>query len=593
MYRFDSPLGGEAVIVRLAYSFLFLWLSFLVSADSSAEAIDQITSTDLVNRWHIPLAAISPDGRFAAYVLVRGDAARDDYQIVIKVKELRGAADPLTVSEYRLAADETFNEAESFKASAADLHWGRAHSLIFIGMSVGKRQLMMWDSPQGSSRKLGSSHDRIVIDGDAAGNGRLALSTADFIDRRKEDADAIPDDSWRMRDGYRFLGPFRNPKTGRRLRSQKWILSLSPIESLNPQGEASDIYESTPVEWHGRYATSTVNDDSTITVSTRTLSPDGSMTAMVESGALDLSRPDDSYSSSRIVIESGNRQLPLTPFARPRKQQAVLGWAGNGRSFFYLDVGPTTSAVNQITLDKKIRSVYTDDGQLEVPGAFYDRTCQVFSSDSMSVLLVRSTNVTPAELVEVNLAHGSATVVDSPNTIFRERAKPEVRFYDIEAGAKDLYGRLYLPLGYQPGRRYPLVITQYYSRPGFYASTGDEVPILPMSAIGIAVFAMNSHGLAQVSNLKDFRTQISRVSRPLEGMEWIIRKLAAEGIVDPTRVGVMAPKLLCTRIGARESFGPLALQAVVGTRQWSISGASTLRHICNLPDSHSDTARWA
>lgn len=463
---------------------------------------------------------------------------RNDYEVSVRVRDLEGTAGPVTLGEYRLTPDEAFDETEGFKLSAADLHWASAHTLIFLSRSEEKMQLMAWQGPTDGAHKLGSSHDRIVINVDDPLDGRLSLVVSDFIDRPTATTQSVPDNSWRIRDGYRFIGAFKNPKTTRWLRSQKCTVSLDLAMSLRPQGEVSEDYESTPAEWRGRFRSSTVKDDSTITVRDQTLSPDGSIIAMVESASLNLRQPDKSYSSSRIVIKRGRDSTPLVPFAQPRRMQAVLGWSSDGQSLFYLDVGPKISVVNQVSLRGEVRTIYSDNGQLEVPGDFYDRKIRVFSREAASVLLVRSTNVSPAELIEVNLAQGKATVVDAPNVIFSKRAQPKVEFYSIEAGGKDVYGRLYLPLGYQAGHRYPLVITQYYSRPGFYASTGDEVPILPLTANGIAVFTMHSHELGQASNLEDFRTQISRVRRPLEGMEWIVHKLVTEGIVDANRVGV-------------------------------------------------------
>jgi dipeptidyl aminopeptidase/acylaminoacyl peptidase len=144
----------------------------------------------------------------------------------------------------------------------------------------------------------------------------------------------------------------------------------------------------------------------------------------------------------------------------------------------------------------------------------------------------------PAELIEIELANGRVSVISSPNDVFLKNAQPRVRFYPIEMRGQDVYGRLYLPLHYREATRYPIVFTQYYSGPGFVAATGDEVPIIPMAADDIAVFALQSSQLDLGLANGDFRLEISRLSRPLEAMEWVVRKLDAEGLVDRERVAV-------------------------------------------------------
>jgi hypothetical protein len=49
---------------------------------------------------------------------------------------------------------------------------------------------------------------------------------------------------------------------------------------------------------------------------------------------------------------------------------------------------------------------------------------------------------------------------------------------------------------------------------------------------------MHSTLLDQESRSGDFRHEINRVERPLHAMEWTVRKLTAEGLVDPDRIGL-------------------------------------------------------
>src|SRR5260370_29093434 len=144
--------------------------------------------------------------------------------------------------------------------------------------------------------------------------------------------------------------------------------------------------------------------------------------------------------------------------------------------------------------------------------------------DRRVLVLVRTTNVVPDELVKIDLRTGDMTVLSSPNDNFRTKALPIIRFMSIECCNADFYGRLYLPSNYQEGMKYPLVFTNYISGPGFDASVGDEVPILALTAHGIAVFAMNSSEANSVSTTGDFRFEIGRVEKPLPAMACVYRK---------------------------------------------------------------------
>src|SRR5688572_7175886 len=51
-----------------------------------------ITVDDLVRRAHIPVAALSPNGQFAAYLLVRGNPNANAYELEIRVVNTRSTS---------------------------------------------------------------------------------------------------------------------------------------------------------------------------------------------------------------------------------------------------------------------------------------------------------------------------------------------------------------------------------------------------------------------------------------------------------------------------------------------------------------------
>jgi hypothetical protein len=217
---------------------------------------------------------------------------------------------------------------------------------------------------------------------------------------------------------------------------------------------------------------------------------------------------------------------------------SVIGWRSDSKAIFYLARGPQSTSVNVVSLDGKITTVHSEPAELGMPFGSFWRDNQAISRDGRTVLMVRSTNLTPDELVKLDLRNGAVTRLEAPNAVFAERANAVVRFYPIPAINQQVWGRLYLPRDADRRKPVPLVIIQYFSTPGYEAGVGDEIPVLPLVDAGIAVFAMHSGNLNLGSTAGDFRMQMDRLERPLRGMEAIVRQLADEGSIDPQRVGL-------------------------------------------------------
>jgi hypothetical protein len=511
-----------------------------VIVPSIALSQNGVTIDDLVRRAQIPLAAISPDGRLAAYLLLRGDPTENLYNVEVTISPVMGNGSSVTVARYQLQPDEAFDETEGFKPNGGELRWASDQTLIFLTKAEGKMQLVSWNSIARKLEPLATPHDQVVVTSASLTDDSLSVTFTDYMERPVSPGLPVPDNAWRMRDSYRFYGPFRNPTTGRWARSQKYLLTMKSGVRLVPTGEPTEDWAALPTDWAYRPTRSPT--DSTMhrysKIYNAVRSPDGAFTVAVEGALLDLNHPDSSYTSYRIILSQGEKNTVLVPFTRPGPKRTILGWAPDSLSIYYIDVGGQESSLNRVTVAGKITRLYSENAELELPGDSYDRRGDSLNRAATTALLVRSKNTLPGELITLELETGRVKIVSKPNAIFEQRPQPEVRFYPIDLPGQDVYGRLYLPLQYREGTRYPLVITQYYSRPGFYAATGEEVPIFPLTANGVAVFTVHSSLLDQTSHEGDFRLELSRVQKPLRAMEWISRTLVAQGIVDPERIGI-------------------------------------------------------
>ena len=99
--------------------------------------------------------------------------------------------------------------------------------------------------------------------------------------------------------------------------------------------------------------------------------------------------------------------------------------------------------------------------------------------------------------------------------------------HDWEAG-------LLKPLGYTPGKRYPLVVQTHGFSKGKFLSSGiltSAFAARALTAKGIAVLQMGW-------NPNNFDTP-KEASDQVAGFESAVRKLTTEGIIDPTKVGAI------------------------------------------------------
>ena len=101
-------------------------------------------------------------------------------------------------------------------------------------------------------------------------------------------------------------------------------------------------------------------------------------------------------------------------------------------------------------------------------------------------------------------------------------------------------GVLVLPVGYQPGRRYPLVIQTHGVQPFRFLTDG-------FYPTGMAAQALASAGFVvlQIETRRTHYTLPQEVDDQLRGFDSAIEELARQGIIDPTRVGLAGFSRTC------------------------------------------------
>jgi len=154
---------------------------------------------------------------------------------------------------------------------------------------------------------------------------------------------------------------------------------------------------------------------------------------------------------------------------------------------------------------------------------------------------------TPRRLVRLDPATGRSTLLFDPNPEFASLTLGRVE----RLRATSMFGvptwlDLVYPVGYRPGRRYPVVVVQYISRGFLNGGTGEEFPIQAFANRGYAVLSLqrpSSDPLAPGArdwveasrrNLVGFRDR----RNVLSVIETAVNQLIERGIADPARIGI-------------------------------------------------------
>ena len=170
---------------------------------------------------------------------------------------------------------------------------------------------------------------------------------------------------------------------------------------------------------------------------------------------------------------------------------------------------------------------------------FFQRMYSVDRSSRFAAFL-REDNTTSDELALADLSSGEMRALTLLNPEVQNLQITPAQRIDVSDKQGEHFGGHYVvPLGYQPGKQYPLVITTYVDYDGFLrGGVGDEYPIHVFAANGFVVLNFNGLTRKASANPDDFDSTLRLSQGPIEAMEAAVEKLSEMGIVDPSRVAI-------------------------------------------------------
>lgn len=251
-----------------------------------------------------------------------------------------------------------------------------------------------------------------------------------------------------------------------------------------------------------------------------------------------------------------------------------LFWSRDGREIVFIRAeGPSKlmSTIYSWQVDKNIvRRIYTANSH-------HLSACD---STGHSLVCFSDEAGKPRVMVEIQFADGSVAELFDPNPQFAGITVGDAELiswkntFDIET-----LGWFIKPVGYEDGKRYPLVIVQYNASFCFQGGTGHEYPSQLFAAYGFAVLCFNQPMLpkTEILNTKEYyRTEAwpgyyqKRVYQ--SSLHSAIDLLDERGVIDPARVGITGLSSGADTISYSLSHSERFATAIVASLSWSPIG---------------------
>lgn len=163
------------------------------------------------------------------------------------------------------------------------------------------------------------------------------------------------------------------------------------------------------------------------------------------------------------------------------------------------------------------------------------------------IICLRETAVLPRHLAAIDLRRGKVDILADFNPELAGLTLGQVSRIQLKSAfGIPAYADVVLPVGYTPGRRYPIIVVQYRSRGFLRGGVGDEFPIQAFANEGFAVMSFDRPESVGVMAHPPTWTDVDRLGladfvdrrNVLSALEQGVRILIDRGIADPKAIGI-------------------------------------------------------
>ena len=508
-----------AVVVALC-----VWRPVAVAQQTHTPTIDQLISLERVGA-----PAISPTGDLVAYTVRNTDWDENSYHTEIWLADVKSG--------------ETRQLTNNQKKSSTAPAWSPdGRTLAFAADRDDKRQVYVINPRGGEARKLTSAEEGVGSFAWAPDGKTIAYTSTDPKTAADKDREKTYGDFDVIGEGYRMshLWVFDvASKKARRLTSGRFTVGQF---SWSPDG--------TRIAFDHRINTANANsgsaDISIVTVADGTVqhlvtqdgpdtnpvwSPDGSKIAFETA----MAKPFYFFANRAIaVIPAGGGTIENISAAFD-EDPSIVKWTPAGIFFaaqqrtasYLFNIDPATRSVKTF----KVADQWVANGFSLTPDARSVAFVAADTSTLPEVYVSPLPDLQPRKLTDM-----TAQVAGWP------RGTQEVISWKSKDGAT-IEGVLHKPVGFQGGRKYPLLVVIHggptgVSRPALFASA-STYPIDIWTAEGALVLEPNYRGSAGYGeafrSLNVRNLGVGDAWDVLSGVD----KLIADGLADPSRVGTM------------------------------------------------------
>jgi dipeptidyl aminopeptidase/acylaminoacyl peptidase len=501
-----------------------------------------ITNAQIIQLREPGSPKISPNGQHIAFTVRQAFLDSNSYRTALYIVAADSSTRPHKLLEER---------------SIGGLQWTPDGTSLSIVRSAGGTAQVWRVNPMSGAMKQITRHPTGVGSYEWSRDGNvIVFSARDTL--MKSVRDSLYDYGILWRDGYEFTDVTEGTYTSKLLPGQLWIMSvedelerkiwehpLGPTQfSVSPDGKYVAVtYRKS---YTGPY-TDVNNDIDLIDVaalSTTTIidwprresgvdwSPDGKSLLFMSNGdeqgdQLQAYGPQQIYAYSmdtKLTRVIGSGERAESPFWSGDGSLVVA--KGSDRHNAYLVTLPATGGA-------PTRITGSDDHLDE---------CSVDAQLQFAACIRENTMMAP-EIAVVDLRSGIPRTLTHLNPEMRNVALGQITKLDwVNKFGDPTHGYLIKPVGYQEGKRYPLVMVFYAQRNQFVTQAQwiSGAPAQRLAANGIAVL-LGNYPITPVAGHHGNFAEWSRNDAwsPLASMEKAVDTLDKMGVIDPNRLGVM------------------------------------------------------
>lgn len=268
----------------------------------------------------------------------------------------------------------------------------------------------------------------------------------------------------------------------------------------------------------------------------------------------------------------------------------LLGWRPDSKSLLYTETHGVRNVIRAISLDGEISDVfrpetgtlssYGGNARLDASGRYLGFSLESANSAPEAYLAPATSAAAPVKLSDAN--PGPWPAIGEAKTIAWK-----------SDGEWTIEGRVVLPVGYERGRRYPLVLLIHGGPMGVFTDTflggGDSsstfYPVAAFAQRGYVVLMPNPRGSSGYGRKFRFANYGDWGGGDYRDIMAGVDRLIAEGIADPERMAVMGWSyggyMTSWIIGQTGRFKAASAGAAV-TNLWSFTGTADIPGF--LPD---------